>query len=241
MEPFKWSLDYAAEKGVKNFLIDVSQNLGGTTSVLQYMMAIMTGKSDYYTTSTLSGNRLRNTGSIDKNLDGVIDEKDDAVSYDFRFALLTTNSSYSCGNFLPCLAQKQGIPVVGQVSGGGTCALINPVFPNKMTYTLSGYSTFTDDENNDVEAGAKPDLETVTVDAEGNADYSKLYDINAVSEFLSKQPVPTKPSQSTASSAKASDGSGMPFGFIVLIAAAATAILAAVIIILIKMRKKARS
>ena len=241
VEPFKWSLDYAAEKGVKNFLIDVSQNLGGTTSVLQYMMAIMTGNGDYYTTSTLSGNRLRNTGSIDKNLDGTIDEKDDAVSYDFRFALLTTNSSYSCGNFLPCLAQKQGIPVVGQVSGGGTCALINPVFPNKMTYTLSGYSTFTDDENNDVEAGAKPDLETVTVDAEGNADYSKLYDINAVSEFLSKQPVPTKPSQSTASSAKASDGSGMPFGFVVLIAVAATAILAAVIIILIKMRKKARS
>ena len=99
------------------------------------MMAIMTGKSDYYTTSTLSGNRLRNTGSIDKNLDGVIDEKDDAVSYDFRFALLTTNSSYSCGNFLPCLAQKQGIPVVGQVSGGGTCALINPVFPNKTRDT----------------------------------------------------------------------------------------------------------
>lgn len=83
-------------------------------------------------------------------------------------------------------------------------------------------------------------METVTVDAEGNADYSKLYDINAVSEFLSKQPVPTKPSQSTASSAKASDGSGMPYGSVVLIAAAATAIIAAVIIILIKMRKKAR-
>lgn len=238
VEPFKWSLDYAAEKGAKNFLIDITQNLGGSTNVLQYIMAIMTGDGDYHSTSTLTGNRLRNTGEIDKNLDGVVDEKDSELSYDLRFALLTTDQSYSCANFLPCLAQEKGIAVIGQTSGGGTCLLSLPVFPGKLNYSLSGFRTFTDSQNNDVEAGAKPDFETVTVDAEGTADYSKLYDIKAVSELLSKQPAPTQASQSNASSVKASNGSGLPFGMVVLIAVAATAVLAAVIIILSKKRKK---
>lgn len=238
VEPFKWSLDYAAEKGAKNFLIDITQNLGGSTNVLQYIMAIMTGDGDYHSTSTLTGNRLRNIGEIDKNLDGVVDEKDSELSYDLRFALLTTDQSYSCANFLPCLAQEKGIAVIGQTSGGGTCILSVPVFPGKLNYSLSGFRTFADSQNNDVEAGAKPDFETVTVDAEGTADYSKLYDIKAVSEFLSKQPAPTQASQPNASSVKASNGSGLPFGVVVLIAVAATAVLAAVIIILSKKRKK---
>ena len=31
---FKWSLDYAKENGIKNFVIDVSCNKGGLSSVL---------------------------------------------------------------------------------------------------------------------------------------------------------------------------------------------------------------
>ena len=239
VEPFKWSLDCAKEKGAKNFLIDISQNTGGSDGVMQYILAIMTGSGDYYSTSTLSGNRLRNTGNIDKNLDGVTDDKDSEVSCDFRFALLTSAQSFSCGNALPCLAQEKGIPIIGQASGGGTCILINPVFPGRVNYTLSGFRTFTDSENNDLEAGAKPDLETVTVDAEGVADYSKLYDIQAVSEFLSKQPAPTKPAQTATADTQQATQGGVPVGVIVLIAAAA-AVLVAVVIVLIVRRKKAR-
>lgn len=238
VEPFKWSLDYAKEKGAKNFLIDISQNLGGSASVMQYIMAIMTGNGDYYSTSTLTGNRLHATGDVDKNLDGVIDEKDSELSYYFRFALLTTNQSYSCGNFLPCLAQEKGIPIIGQTSGGGTCMLSVPVFPGKLSYTISGSRTFTDSQNNDVEAGAKPVLETVTVDAEGTADYSKLYDIQAVGEFLSKQPDPTKPTEATTTAAKATAGSGAPIGTILLIAAGVTGLLVLITLLISKRRKK---
>jgi len=239
VEPFKWSLDCAKEKGAKNFLIDISQNLGGSANVMQYILAIMTGSGDYYSTSTLSGNRLRNTGNIDKNLDGVTDDKDSELSCDFRFALLTSAQSFSCGNALPCLAQEKGIPIIGQTSGGGTCMLSVPVFPGKLSYNISGFRTFTDSENNDLEAGAKPDLETVTVDAEGAADYSKLYDIQAVSEFLSKQPAPTKPAQTATADTQQATQGGVPVGVIVLIAAAA-AVLVAVVIVLIVKRKKAR-
>lgn len=238
VEPFKWSLDYTKEKGAKNFLIDISQNLGGSANVMQYIMAIMTGNGDYYSTSTLTGNRLHATGDVDKNLDGVIDEKDSELSYDFRFALLTTNQSYSCGNFLPCLAQEKGIPIIGQTSGGGTCMLSVPVFPGKLSYTISGSRTFTDSQNNDVEAGAKPVLETVTVDAEGTADYSKLYDIQAVGEFLSKQPDPTKPTEATTTAAKATAGSGAPIGTILLIAAGVTGLLVLITLLISKRRKK---
>ncbi len=57
----------------------------------------------------------------DTNLDGVIDEKDLEKQYDFRFAILTTRCSFSCGNILPVYAQEKGIMIIGEKSGGGTC------------------------------------------------------------------------------------------------------------------------
>lgn len=234
--PFKWSLDYAQEKGANNFVIDITQNRGGSANVLSYMMAIMTGNGDYYSTSTLTGNRLRTTGKVDKNLDGVIDEKDDAVRYNFRFALLTTQMSYSCGNYLPCLAQEQGIAVIGETAGGGTCFLANPVYPNAMPYSISGYRTMTDTKGNDVEAGAKPDLETVSVEADGTIDYNKLYDITAVSAYLAQQPAKQNTArQATTDTVKAANG--LPIGIILLMVIPVVLIIAVVIIILAKKRK----
>lgn len=74
---------------------------------------------------------------------------------------------------------------------------------------------------------------------EVTADYSKLYDIQAVSEFLSKQPAPTKPAQTATADTQQATQSGVPVGVIVLIAAAA-AVLVAVVIVLIVRRKKVR-
>ncbi|MBQ2212035.1 MAG: hypothetical protein II410_03995, partial [Ruminococcus sp.] len=59
---FKWSLDYAKEKGIKRFVIDISCNSGGNAAVVMYIMAMINNKNkDSYSVSyrkiqTLTGN-----------------------------------------------------------------------------------------------------------------------------------------------------------------------------------------
>lgn len=240
---FKWSLDHAEEKGAKNFLIDLSCNTGGSSSVLCYMMSIMTGKSDMHMNCTVTGNDIRTTGLIDRNLDGVVDEKDDAVNYNFRFALLTTKLSYSCANYLPCLAQEQLIPVIGETSGGGTCMILNMSYPSLASYSVSGYKTMLYDKGGNVEAGAKVNLETVTYGSDKKPDYSKLYDISAVSSFLNEYYSKTTPTKSTEPQAPsyASSGKAMPTVVIVIIAVCAALAIAAVVLVLVLIRKKKKN
>ena len=182
--PFKWSLDYAKEKGAKNFLIDLSQNGGGSNMVVMYMLSIMTGRNDLYTKNQLTGNSVVSTGIVDRNLDNVIDEKDKELDYDFHFALLTSKKSFSCGNLLPCRAQEYQIPVVGETSGGGTCYIMNPSYPNAVTYSLSGFKMMINGNGEDIENGAKVDFETAKAGEDGNVDYSNLYDIASITAFL---------------------------------------------------------
>lgn len=237
VSPYKWSLDYAKDKGAKNFIIDITQNTGGVNYVVMYMMAIMTGQPNLYLQNTMTGNKMIETGLIDKNLDGKVDEKDDEVDYDFHFALLTTERSFSCGNLLPCMAQEKKIPVIGENSGGGTCYIYKMSFPSAPNYGLSSYSMMLYENGENVEAGAKPDFETVTVDAEGNHDYAKLYDIDAAAKFLDEYYAKVTPVKVHTTSAKSS---GMPITTILLIAIPVVVLIAAIIVILIvRKRKKA--
>jgi|GEM_PF-1057583 len=183
---FKESLDYARENGLRNFVIDLSCNSGGNSAVVSYMMAMMTnGDRDNNlayerTVNTISGNTVRDVHAIDLNLDGVFDEKDKEVYYDFNYIILTSHLSFSCGNLLPCAAQDAGIPVIGETSGGGACAIAIPFTPEAFVYSLSSYNKSINQAGQDVDAGAPViyDLTGETTDEDGNpaTDYAGLYD-----------------------------------------------------------------
>lgn len=232
---FKWSLDYAKEKGAKNFLIDISQNAGGSDLVVMYIMSILTGKSEVYNQNALTGNVMRQFGTVDKNLDNVIDEKDDEVSYDFRFAFLTSKKTFSCGNYLPCLAQEQGIPVIGETSGGGTCYVFGMLYPSALSYTVSGYTVMLNSKGENVENGAKADYATVTVDSNGKADYSKLYDTATIKASIAEYYANATPSQAKEKSAP---GTGIPVWQILLIVIPVVLILAVVILVFIIKKRR---
>ncbi|WP_316632217.1 dockerin type I domain-containing protein, partial [uncultured Ruminococcus sp.] len=191
---FKWSLDYAKEKGIKRFVIDLSCNSGGNVAVVMYIMAMITNKDqDSYVASyrklqTLTGNIVRIDHDIDLNLDGEINDLDKSVYYDFEYAFITTNISYSCGNLLPCLAKDAGFPILGERSGGGACSLLIAYTPETFFYTLSSYNKFITKDNKDVDYGAELDFDLtkrVTDDA-GNKtiDYSGLYDLEDISRKI---------------------------------------------------------
>ena len=188
---FKWSLDYAKEKGIKRFVIDVSCNSGGNAAVVMYIMAMITNKNkDSYVTSyrniqTLTGNITRIDNDVDLNLDGQINDLDKSVYYDFEYAFITSKISYSCGNMLPCLAKEAGFPILGERSGGGACSLFIAYTPELFFYTLSSYNKFITKDNKDIDNGAELDYDLTKQASDGSGtDYSGLYDVAAYSKMI---------------------------------------------------------
>ena len=188
---FKWSLDYAKEKGIKRFVIDISCNSGGNAAVVMYIMAMITNKNkdsyvfSYRKIQTLTGNITRIDNDIDLNLDGQINDLDKSVYYDFEYAFITSKISYSCGNLLPCLAKEAGFPILGERSGGGACSLLIAYTPETFFYALSSYNKFITKDNKDVDSGAELDYDLTKQASDGSGiDYSGLYDVAAYSKMI---------------------------------------------------------
>ena len=112
---------------VKNFVLDISTNGGGSSDVVMFITSIFCNKADIYYENALTGQKMKCSYDVDRNLDGKFDEKDAEVKYNLNFALLISPYSFSCANLLPALFKDYGIPVLGQQSGGGACCVLyNP-------------------------------------------------------------------------------------------------------------------
>ena len=112
---------------VKNFVLDISTNGGGSSDIALFITSTFCNKSDLYYDNVLTGQKMKTTFEVDRNLDGKFDEKDAEVKYHLNFALLVSPYSFSCANLLPALLKDYGMPIIGQQTGGGSCyVLYNP-------------------------------------------------------------------------------------------------------------------
>lgn len=64
--------------------------------------------------NTLTGNRYDEKAQLDLNLDGVFDDRDKEVFYDFNFAVLASSSSFSSANTMPIMCKDNGVCVLGE-------------------------------------------------------------------------------------------------------------------------------
>ena len=189
-EPFVWSLNWAKDEGIENFVIDVSCNGGGLVALAGFMVASMTcgdthsNTFDLMSETTTSGNVLHNTMMLDLNLDGVFDDADKEVAYDFNFAILSSVYSFSSGNLLPVAAKEKGILILGETSGGGACSLVKHYLADSHFYFVSNTSKFCVESGADVDLGAQPDYELTSVAGDGTVDYSGLYDIDSLAGLI---------------------------------------------------------
>lgn len=248
---FKWSLDYAKEHGVKNFVIDLSTNGGGSSGVAAYFLAILTHQVQctLHVKNAGSGNLLTLSPRIDVNLDGKFDEKDKEVSYDFRFAVLTTAFSFSSANLLPCMAHDNGIAVIGENSGGGTCMIAKHPYPQVSSYFVSDNLTMIHADGADLDAGVAPDVVLAKygyAQLGALADYTGFYDMakitKAVTDHYSGGSGSTpasagKPSAATAET-PAQNGAGNTTLWWVIGIAAAVVIIAVVCVVILKKKRK---
>lgn len=198
VEPFKWSLDYAVENSVRNFVIDLSLNGGGSTAAGAYMLSVMCDYARMDICNRLADNQYYLIDTVDRNLDGEFDDRDDEVSYDLNFGVLTTQFSFSAANAMACQLQDCGVAVLGENSGGGTCAVSVHFDAAGYAYVLSDITVMTHPDGTDLDSGAKPDVKLPSK----NASYKGFYDFAKISEgiegYYLDHPRPVAPTEPAA-------------------------------------------
>jgi C-terminal processing protease CtpA/Prc len=185
----------AADPEVKNFVIDITANGGGSADIVMAMTSLIMDKSYISQDNSLTGQRSIVEYEVDRNFDRVFDAKDEDVHYDLNFAVLTSGMSFSCGNLFPSMLKDAGIPVIGTTSGGGACAIQAMCTADGFCFQISSFRArlnTLDGEN--IDAGVTPDIPistdgTVEVKVSDEQsvtvkDFTKYYDIDYLRTLL---------------------------------------------------------
>ena len=185
----------AADPEVKNFVIDITANGGGSADIVMAMTSLIMGKSYISQDNTLTGQRSIVQYEVDRNFNGQFDEADNDVHYDLNFAVLTSGMSFSCGNLFPSMLKDNGIPVMGATSGGGACAIQAMCTADGFCFQISSFRARLNTlEGENIDAGVTPDFPIaadgtveVKVSEENTVtvkDFSKYFDIDYLGSLL---------------------------------------------------------
>ena len=180
---------------VENLVIDITANGGGSADIVLAMTSLIIDKSYICFDNPLTGRRSIADYEVDRNFDGVFDEKDKDVHYDLNFAVLTSDVSFSCGNLFPSILKDAGIPVMGETSGGGSCAIQAMCTADGFCFQISSFRARLNDlEGRNIDPGITPDIPieiTGTYQLELSEewaptvkDYKDFYDIDKLTSLL---------------------------------------------------------
>ena len=162
---------------IKNVVFDVTLNGGGAAPALGEALSFMTNDPIEITIkNTLSNSLTTAVINYDNDLDGDFNDND-SYEGEYNFYIMTSCSSFSCGNEFPVLAKEYGYArIIGQTSGGGDCSTTTFISPDATMWAMSTYKCFTSkDDTLDFDKGATPDYEL---------DSSYFYDIEKLNTYL---------------------------------------------------------
>jgi hypothetical protein len=144
---------------IENVIFDLSCNGGGSPDMMMAILALTTGQDQLNGWNHITDQPMTITFEIDANFDGVYDEKDREVRYDYNYGVLVTRHAFSCGNLFPIIIQEAGAVLIGEPSSGGSCAIQIGSDAECMTYTLSsGQWHLMDSRGESVERGCSIDV-----------------------------------------------------------------------------------
>ena len=106
--------------GIQNVVIDLTYNDGGEIDAVPFLEAYMVEDVTFTVKDGLTGECLETHYMLDLDYDGIFG---DTYANQYKFFVLTSNASFSCGNALPTVLKEHGITIIGETSGGGECAV----------------------------------------------------------------------------------------------------------------------
>ena len=150
---------------VKNFIVDISTNGGGSSDVVVFLSSLFCNKPDIYYENTLTGQKMKCSYDVDRNLDGKFDEKDKDVKINLNVGVLTSNYSFSCANMFPAMMKDYGIALIGQQSGGGSCCVLFNPSAEGFGYRYSTHrSRLNNLKGENIDEGIMPDYQLENLD-----------------------------------------------------------------------------
>ena len=148
-----------ADPEVENFIVDITSNGGGSADIVMAMTSLIMGKSYLSYDNPLTKQRSIVEYEVDRNFDGIFDEKDKDVHYNLNFGVLTSDISFSCGNLFPSMLKDNGIPVIGEKSGGGSCAIQAMCTADGFCFQISSFrSRLNTLAGENIDGGIVPDI-----------------------------------------------------------------------------------
>lgn len=180
----------AYNDGAENLVLDLTSNGGGDTYALESIVGLLNGaKSEFKLNDTFNKYRSTINHLIDINLDGKFnnDDKVEADKFDFNVGVLTTPYAFSCGNLLPSVLKGLGYKILGEKSGGGSCAISIDSTADGLSYVHSSYVCFTDMAGNNIDGGVEVDfaIEHPLYPGGGLINYQQFFNMELVSAYLS--------------------------------------------------------
>ena len=164
---------------VKNFVLDITTNGGGSSDIVAFITSLFCNKADLYYENVLTGQRMKCSYEVDRNLDGRFDEKDSETQYHLNFALLVSPYSFSCGNLLPSLLKDYGIPLIGQQTGGGSCCVLFNPTAEGFGYRYSSHrARMINLQGQNIDQGITPHYTLDTID--------DFFNVSKVEQFINE-------------------------------------------------------
>ena len=150
---------------VKNFILDTSTNGGGSSDIVVFLTSMFANKPDLYYENTLTGQRMKCSYDVDRNLDGKFDEKDRDVKLNLNIGVLISSYSFSCGNLLPAMLKDYGICLLGKKTGGGSCCVLYNPSADGFGYRYSSHRARLNNlKGQNIDGGIEPDYQLETSD-----------------------------------------------------------------------------
>ncbi|QDF65155.1 S41 family peptidase [Mycoplasma nasistruthionis] len=167
---------------VKNVVIDMSQNGGGSVEVLNRILGFFTNKTfkkyEYHIADDLL---TTENYKVDINKDGVVDDLDSYT--EFKFYVLTSEATFSAANaFAAVLKNNKLAKTIGRTSGGGMSSILPVILSDGTSFQLSSNNALVVlDENNQIqftEQGVEPDIQI---------EYNQFFDYEHIDNLLKQQ------------------------------------------------------
>ena len=166
---------------VRNIVIDLSQNGGGSTNAAVTVASWFTGECILQLRDTMTGAETVEGFRADINLNNKIanDSGDNVAGGDYHLYCLTSPVSFSCGNLVPAIFKQSGlVTLIGQRTGGGSNAVLPATTASGTMFQISGPKQISVSINGsfyNVDTGIEPDV--ILTRAESYYDRPALVDM----------------------------------------------------------------